>query len=82
VTTQGPRSTYLRTGDSGGKITSSFCPTCGSTVFWEIDKLPDVIGIAFGAFADGSLPQPTVSVYGARRHPWAKMPELELEDLD
>src|SRR5688500_18875412 len=55
VEIEGPASTYVRTGDSGGKASFRFCPTCGSTVCWEIDKLPGFVAVAVGAFADPSF---------------------------
>ena len=47
-----------------------FCPGCGSSVFWYAEGFPDLIGIAFGAFADPSMPWPTASVWETTRHPW------------
>jgi hypothetical protein len=47
-----------------------FCPDCGSSVFWYAKYRPDLIGIAFGAFADPSMPSPTLSVWEPTRHPW------------
>lgn len=73
---------FVRVGDSGGRCTFSFCPDCGSTVFWEPERLPDVIAVAVGAFADPGFPAPKVSVYGARRHPWTAMPGLHAEEHD
>jgi len=74
VTIDGRSTQYLRTGDSGSKITFHFCPTCGTTVYWHQDQSPDVIAVALGAFADPSFSPPTVSVYEARRHAWAGVP--------
>jgi len=39
-------------------------------VFWFAELAPDLIGIAVGAFADPSMPPPTVSVWETTRHPW------------
>jgi hypothetical protein len=75
--------TYRRTGDSGKDLTFHFCPQCGSTVFWELDSVPDVIAVAVGAFAKLDFPAPRVSVYESRRHSWvpiASMPGLEHYD--
>ena len=47
-----------------------FCPDCGSSVFWYAEFASDLIGIAFGAFADPSTPRPTLSVWETTRHPW------------
>lgn len=74
VRVEGRASQFVRTGDSGGVITTNFCPTCGSTVHWSIDSQPDLVAVAVGAFADPSFPSPTVSVYEERKHPWAATP--------
>ena len=79
---EGAKAEFVRTGDSGGRVTFRFCPTCGSTVYWDIDKMPDFIAVAVGAFADMSFPTPKIAVYEARRHPWALMPALEVEHWD
>lgn len=69
VKTEGRASQWTRVGDSGGAATFSFCPACGSTVFWEI---PGFVAVAVGAFADPNFPPPRVSVYEDRQHPWAQ----------
>lgn len=69
---------YVRTGDSGGRATMHFCPTCGSTVYWIAEGDSETIAVAVGAFADPTLPPPTVSVYDERSHPWAVMPSLDV----
>lgn len=74
VSIEGRSSTYMRTADSGNHITFHFCPTCGSTVHYEVDDQPDAIAIPVGAFADPSFPAPRVSVYESRRHPWVATP--------
>lgn len=66
----GPSTAFMRTGDSGGKATFHFCPTCGVTVYYEIDAMPDVIAIPVGVFTDPTFPAPTIEVYESRKHPW------------
>jgi hypothetical protein len=39
-------------------MTFHFCPECGSTLFWEPERIPQPIGVAVGAVADPSFPQP------------------------
>ena len=69
VRTAGRSKVYVRGSDSGRKIEQHFCP-CGSTVLWYSESFPDLIGIAFGAFADPSMPSPTLSAWETTRHPW------------
>jgi len=69
----GRASTYVRVGDEGGRITQSFCPDCGSTVYYQLE--PDLLGVPVGAFADPTFPAPRVSVYESRRHPWVTIPD-------
>ena len=70
VRVEGPSKVYVRGSDSGRKIEQHFCLDCGSTVFWYSEHFPDLIGIAFGAFADPSMSWPTASVWETTRHPW------------
>lgn len=70
VRTEGPSKVYLRRSDAGRTVEFHFCPDCGTSVFWYAEFRPDQIGIAVGAFADPSMPWPTVSVWEATRHPW------------
>jgi hypothetical protein len=79
VAVEGSSTAFVRTGDDGGKVTSRFCPACGSTVCWEIDTVPGYVAVAVGAFADPSFPPPKVAVYEARRHAWADFPSLAIE---
>ncbi|MCA9591409.1 MAG: GFA family protein [Myxococcales bacterium] len=82
VTARGDEKTYVRIGDDGGKITFHFCPTCGATVYWDIDLMPGFVAVAVGAFADREFGPPTFSVYEARRHAWTKDPDLQMETWD
>lgn len=75
VTLEGNTSVYERIADSGNSVFFHFCPQCGSTVYYKIPDLPDVIAIPIGGFADPTFPTPRVSVYEARKHPWVHVPE-------
>ena len=82
VTIQGRAQDYLRVGDRGSKITFRFCPTCGATVYYDIDTIPGMIAVPVGAFAEPGFPPPRLSFYATRRHPWAHMPNLVVEDIE
>ena len=68
--------------DSGG-ATYHFCPVCGTTVYWDIDAAPEIIGIAIGTFTDPTFPPPKISGFEKYGHPWAMkaadLPIIRLE---
>ncbi len=66
----GPHQLYIREGQKGRKLRMHFCPTCGTTVCWELDLRPNWIGVAVGAFGDREFPTPTRSVWERSRHAW------------
>ena len=70
VRTEGLSKVYVRGSDAGRKIEFLFCPDCGSSVFWYAELYADMVGIAFGTFANPSMPGPTLSVWETTRHPW------------
>jgi hypothetical protein len=75
VVTSGEASDYSRSSDSGHEVLHHFCPRCGSTVYWEPRRKPDVIAVAVGAFADPAFPAPSKSVYLEHRHHWVTTPD-------
>ena len=62
VTVTGQATAWNRTAESGKAVTFDFCPTCGSTVYWESESFPGYVIVAIGNFADPNFPAPTVSV--------------------
>jgi hypothetical protein len=63
VTFAGKATAWMRTAASGNALTFHFCPTCGSTVYWEGEGFPGYVAVAIGNFADpSSLRRP--SLYG------------------
>lgn len=71
----GESHTFRRIGDSGLGLTFHFCPTCGSTVYWEPEFRPGLVAVAGGAFADPSFPAPARMVWTEYRHPFVRVPE-------
>ncbi len=51
-----------------------FCSRCGTTLWWTLSSLPDLVGVAGGCFADADLPEPTYSVTHRRKAPWLALP--------
>jgi hypothetical protein len=67
---------YVRISDEGEGRTFSFCPECGTTVFYKTESEPEDIVVPVGAFVDPGFPEPRVSVWEKRRHPWVDLPTL------
>ena len=74
VVVSGESHHYARVAESGHTLTFSFCPNCGSTVYYVNDGLPGFVGIPVGAFADPSFKQPEFSVYERSMHTWVVPP--------
>ena len=74
ITISGQGTEFVRVGDEGTRITFTFCPVCGSTVFYALAGHEEVIAIPVGAFADPAFPAPAFSVYEERMHSWVNMP--------
>jgi hypothetical protein len=75
VAIEGDGTEYVRVGDEGGRFRFTFCPGCGSTVFYVEEGDEQLIAIPVGAFADPHFPAPRVSIYEERRHPWVSLPD-------
>ena len=61
---------WSRRGDEGTTSVFSFCPECGSDVFYRTMEDPGVVAVPVGAFADPAFPPPVYSVYETRKHAW------------
>jgi hypothetical protein len=75
VTARGASNAFTRDSASGNPVTFHFCPQCGSNLYWEPQRLPHLIGVAVGAFADPDFPAPVQSVWTKDKHPWVCLPE-------
>ncbi len=75
VSIEGERKNYSRDTDTGLAFTTSFCPQCGTTVFWELGMRPDHMGVAVGCFADPQFPGPVRAVWAENGHHWVAYPD-------
>lgn len=73
IAINGTSTAYTRTADSGNALTFRFCPTCGSTVYWENEGVPGFVSVAIGMFADPASPAPKISIWEATRHGWVEL---------
>ena len=72
--THGTPRSYARDSASGFPIVFHFCPDCGSNVWWEPERLPGIIGVALGAFADPAFAAPEQAVFMRDKHHWIELP--------
>jgi hypothetical protein len=63
---------YDWTADSGGTVTTSFCPRCGSPLFGKSTTMPGMQMVRVGALDDPGAYQPQMMVYAKRRHAWVQ----------
>lgn len=73
VRIEGQSKSWIRTADSGNRITYHFCPECGSTVHYSGGNFPDLVAVPVGAFADPDFPAPQFSVWEKRKHEWVEI---------
>ena len=67
ITFAGQATAWSRKAESGNALTFYFCPTCGSTVYWEGKGFPGYVAVAIGNFADPKFPAPTIAVWEESR---------------
>ena len=79
VVTEGRTTQYVRVVGDSEKITFHFCPQCGSTLYWFMESLPELIGTGVGNFTDPGFPNPTVAVFENRKHSWIEIPGLKVQ---
>lgn len=72
---EGSSTRFRRGSHSGSDVTFHFCGVCGSTVWWEPERLASMVGVAVGAFADPDFPAPVQATWDKRRHRWLHLPD-------
>jgi hypothetical protein len=76
VKQEGSTVTYaFHNAEQGFDQVRHFCPTCGTTLFWNTSTSPKLIGIAAGCFNDQLTGQPKFSVTDSKRYHWVSIPD-------
>jgi hypothetical protein len=73
VAPTGREETHRRASDAGYEVSLHFCPGCGSTLWWQSARAPELIAVAVGAFADPSFSAPAREVWTEHRHSWVTL---------
>jgi hypothetical protein len=75
VTVRGGAGSYVRPSASGFAVDFRFCPTCGSNLFWYPARMPALVGVAYGGFADRDFAAPEQAVWAGEGHRWVSLPD-------
>ncbi len=70
---EGDLATYSSPADSGGTVTRSFCPTCGSRLFGQSTGMEGARAIMVGTLDDPSAFEPNFIVFARSRNGWDHM---------
>ncbi|EJN01719.1 GFA family protein [Phyllobacterium sp. YR531] len=73
VVISGAATKFTRIAESGRNVRMYFCPHCGSTVYWNADAAPTMIGVGVGALGDPDFPGPTLSIFERTKHRWVNL---------
>jgi hypothetical protein len=52
-----------------------FCTQCGTTLYWTISTMPNLIGVAGGCFAASEILEPTHTLNNSNKCQWVNFPE-------
>ena len=73
VTITGESSDYVHIADSGNAASFHFCPTCGTTLWYQSRPIADAIAIPLGNFDDPRAFTPHFSVWESRKLDWLEI---------
>jgi hypothetical protein len=71
----GATRTFERSSEAGRWVRLQFCETCGTTVHWQAEALPDLVGIAAGTLDDTGWVAPQLHVWASCALRWLRLPE-------
>jgi hypothetical protein len=60
-------------GGSGNAIERGFCPTCGSHVSDQLERVPGILALQAGSLDDPSTYRPKMDVFTSSAQPWDHM---------
>ncbi|KAA1194350.1 GFA family protein [Pseudohalioglobus sediminis] len=69
---EGRQFTHLS--DSKRRLERTFCPHCGSTVHWQAELFPGMIGVAVGCFNEQDFPAPNIAAWHNSKLDWVEFP--------
>lgn len=73
--TQGQIKRWTRLADSGRQVTCCFCEDCGSRLWHEPSRNPEIVNVKPGSLDDPSDLRPVGQVWMQRSLSWMQLPE-------
>ncbi len=67
---EGTPAVWRVSGESGGGVERSFCATCGSQLFSQVEVMPGAFFVKTGALDDASWVEPASSFWSSSAQPW------------
>jgi hypothetical protein len=64
---------YESLGDSGSAVHRGFCPHCGSQLFSQVERMPNLLGLRAGSLDDPAQFSPQMDIYTDSAAHWAVM---------
>lgn len=61
---------YADTADSGNKLYRAFCPDCGSPIYSQREKTPEVMVVKVGTLDDSSTMKLVMNIWTRSARPW------------
>ena len=82
VEIKGELKSFVRTADSGGEVTSFFCPECGIMIYGTSHYNPDGVTIKPGTLDDTSWLAPSKKIWMNSAQKWVPVPDaIETEEF-
>ena len=75
VAVRGEAASYVRPSASGFAVDFRLWPACGCNLFWYPARMPALVGVAYGCFADRDFAMPEQAVWAAEGHRWVSLPD-------
>jgi hypothetical protein len=70
---EGATKIFTRVGESGNKVDYEFCPICGTTVRWRVERIGNRQCYAGGALDDPSQIEISGEMYASEALSWARL---------
>lgn len=76
VTVTGPTASFARPAHSGATLTRRFCPTCGTPLYAQSSRAPDLLMLPVGLFGpDAGWFAPNQLIFARSHHDWDALPD-------